>query len=532
MPMGLKILVVGAGGLGCELLKLLAQDKTCHITIIDDDTIDPTNLNRQFLFTQADVGQSKAECAAKKLSHRSCGSKHTEAGNDPEIVALCARIQIYPKVGFYRKFDIVYNCLDNNETRSFVNQRCRLAGVLMIDGGSAGWLGQSFHSGGECFDCLPQKTETSIPLCTIRQNPSEFKHCLAWALTVVDNRDAGTIYEDLLTLPPQKIVMKAIDTEGRKILGQATNPIGAAAEPDSKISESVLDAMDDSVSLANISGQISGNENDSQEVDDFHMSQCKRQKISTAASELPSWPQGSSENEKFSGSPSSDPYFQSECESSSSTAIFPEPEYPILTSSVSKAGTEFAEASYPPPKYVIDKYFSELKGLDNRSRPILIYNLASLKARRHNIKRMPYMESQDIIEKIIPSICTTNSIVAALMVLSARNKRSYYLVQSDSKFVPMDLNRSSLNCLTCSVPVYLCEFSCNARMGDIITQFKAKSAVTETTLYDSSSDALIGNLDGHFAILYRNGLPFRFYFEMIEKDEEIREPVININRVR
>ncbi|KAG6333441.1 hypothetical protein ID866_5643 [Astraeus odoratus] len=176
-----RVLLVGAGGIGCELLKNVVMTGFGHITLLDLDTIDLSNLNRQFLFRKKDIKQSKAMVAA-----------HTAGAFNPNVHIQPIHANIKEPqfdIEWFRGFDIVLNALDNLDARRHVNKMCMAAGIPLVESGTAGYLGQvqpllkvrfEFPKG-ECFDCVPKPTPKTFPVCTIRSTPSLPIHCIVWA---------------------------------------------------------------------------------------------------------------------------------------------------------------------------------------------------------------------------------------------------------------------------------------------------------------------------------------------------------------
>lgn len=143
-----RVLVIGAGGLGSPLLFDLAGAGVGRIGILDADRVSASNLNRQFLYTPADVGQLKAEQARQRLS-----------AYHPDLLfeSFCEQLDCQRAFELFESYDVIAGAVDNNQTRRVINAACCRLNKTWIDGGVSGFSGyasQIIPGQTPCFDCF------------------------------------------------------------------------------------------------------------------------------------------------------------------------------------------------------------------------------------------------------------------------------------------------------------------------------------------------------------------------------------------
>jgi adenylyltransferase/sulfurtransferase len=157
-----KVCVVGVGGLGNPIVTRLAAMGVGKLRIVDRDVIELSNLHRQTMFNEDDVGQVKVETAAKKLRKL-----------NPEIVVeeLPISINDYTALDVVDGCDVVVDALDSVDARYALNKACIEKKIPFVTGAAVGVTGQSFTilpKESACYHCLfPSLDEDSMPTCSI-----------------------------------------------------------------------------------------------------------------------------------------------------------------------------------------------------------------------------------------------------------------------------------------------------------------------------------------------------------------------------
>ncbi|KAK7485016.1 hypothetical protein BaRGS_00023794 [Batillaria attramentaria] len=146
-----KILIVGAGGLGCPAAIYLAAAGVGTIGVVDYDEVEISNLHRQILHTESRVGVHKAQSIA--MSCRNLNS-------DVKVVPYKIQLNSENALPIIKQYDIVLDATDNVATRYLLNDVCVLAGKPLVSGSALRFEGQLTvynHKGGPCYRCLYPK---------------------------------------------------------------------------------------------------------------------------------------------------------------------------------------------------------------------------------------------------------------------------------------------------------------------------------------------------------------------------------------
>lgn len=183
--------LVGSGAIGCEMLKNwsmmgLGTSGQGAIHVTDLDTIEKSNLNRQFLFRARDLGQFKAEAAGRAVSEM-----------NPELQGRITTHQ--DRVGpetedvygdkFFATIDGVTNALDNVSARQYMDRRCVFYQKPLVDSGTLGTKGNAqvvipFLT--ESYSSSQDPPEKSIPSCTVKNFPNAIEHTIQWSRETFD----------------------------------------------------------------------------------------------------------------------------------------------------------------------------------------------------------------------------------------------------------------------------------------------------------------------------------------------------------
>lgn len=157
-----KVCVVGVGGLGNPITTRLVAMGIGKIRIIDRDVIELSNLHRQTMYDESDVGQIKVEVAAKKLQ---------KLNPDAEIESLPISINDYTALDAIEGCDVVIDALDSVNARYALNKACVEKNIPFVTGAAVGVSGQAFTilpRQSACYSCMfPALDEDSMPTCSI-----------------------------------------------------------------------------------------------------------------------------------------------------------------------------------------------------------------------------------------------------------------------------------------------------------------------------------------------------------------------------
>lgn len=233
----MRTFVVGAGAIGCELLKNMALmgvgcgdcDSKGQIVVTDMDTIEKSNLNRQFLFRPWDIQKPKSTAAAAAVRTMNPAVRieahENRVGADTESVY---------NDRFFESLDVVANALDNVEARMYVDRRCVYYRLPLLESGTLGTKGNVqvvLPHLTESYSSSQDPPEKSIPICTLKHFPYAIEHTLQWA------RD---VFEGIFTQPSE--AASSYVQEGLKFIERAKSMQGTQPQETLELVHKILES--------------------------------------------------------------------------------------------------------------------------------------------------------------------------------------------------------------------------------------------------------------------------------------------------
>jgi ubiquitin-activating enzyme E1 len=205
----LNYFLIGAGAIGCEMLKNWALmgvgcGPTGHVHVTDMDRIEKSNLSRQFLFRTKDINEFKSTTAANAAKVMNPDFKVTayqeKVASDTEDLF---------GDDFYDKLNGVCTALDNVEARLYVDQRCLFYRLPMLESGTLGTKGNTqivVPHVTENYGATRDPPEKSIPVCTLKNFPNQIQHTLQWARDWFEGefKQSAEDVNAYLSQPPQQ----------------------------------------------------------------------------------------------------------------------------------------------------------------------------------------------------------------------------------------------------------------------------------------------------------------------------------------
>lgn len=212
-----KYFVVGAGAIGCELLKNFAMlglgaGEGGQVVVTDMDLIEKSNLNRQFLFRPWDVQKAKADTAGAAVKKM-----------NPQVNIIAHQNRVGPETErlyddtFFEALDGVANALDNVEARLYMDRRCVYYRKPLLESGTLGTKGNVqvvVPHLTESYGSSQDPPEKSIPICTLKNFPNAIEHTLQWARDMFEGEFRQAAENAAQYLQDSKFMERALKLPG------------------------------------------------------------------------------------------------------------------------------------------------------------------------------------------------------------------------------------------------------------------------------------------------------------------------------